>query len=95
MTKKVVLLTMILLDMPIHDELGVLHSLILKPSLKKPETMKSSNILYSSIVTSCMTLCYLLVESSLMLDISIVTPVLMFKDTGDEMKNKETKESTS
>jgi hypothetical protein len=42
-----------------------------------------------------MTLCYLLVESSLMLDISIVTPVLMFKDTGDEMKNKETNESTS
>jgi len=37
-----------------------------------------------------MMLCYLLVESLLMPDISIMTPVLIFKDTGDEMENKET-----
>jgi hypothetical protein len=48
------------------------------------------NILNSSVVTSCMMLCYLLVESLLMPDISIMTPVLIFKDTRVEMENKET-----
>ena len=52
--------------------------------------MNLYNIPNSSVVISCLMLCYLLVESLLMPDISIMTPVLIFKDTGDEMENKET-----